>query len=94
MSKLMIFHNILPGCEEGNPQAWKAFLADYTPLALQLFGVYSPWSPDARLDCWRDALRDLSANVCAKLRGFSHQSEREFLVDLRAFLQEWIARKL
>ena len=47
-----------------------------------------------RLDCWRDALRALSANECATLRGFSHQSEREFLVGLRAFLQDWAATKL
>ncbi len=63
-------------------------------MALQFFGVYSPWAPDARLDCWRDALRALSANECATLRGFSHQSEREFLVGLRAFLQDWAATKL
>jgi len=94
MSKMMIFHNILPGCEEGNPEAWRGFLANYTPIALELFSVYSPWAPDARLDCWRDALRALSANECAILRGFSHQSEREFLVGLRAFLQDWAATKL
>ena len=46
MSKLLTFHKILPGCEEGNPEAWKAFLADYTPMALQFFGVYSPWPPE------------------------------------------------
>jgi hypothetical protein len=94
MSKLLTFHKILPGCEAGNLEAWKAFLADYTPMALHFFGVYSPWAPDACLDCWRDALRALSANECAALRGFSHQSEREFLVGLRAFLQEWAATKL
>jgi hypothetical protein len=94
MSKLMTFHKILPGCEEGNPEAWRAFLAVYTPWALQLFSVYSLGTPDARLDCWRDALRALSANEFATLKGFSHQSEREFLVGLRAFLQEWVASKL
>jgi hypothetical protein len=94
MSKLMTFHKILPGCEEGNPEAWRAFLANYTPTALQLFGVYSPWAPEARWDCWRDALQALSANESATMRGFSHQSEREFLVDLRAFLQDRAATKL
>ena len=94
MSKLVIFHKILPGCEEGNSEAWRAFLADYTPMALQFFGVYSPWAPEVRWDCWRDALRALSANECATLRGFSHQSEREFLVGLRVFLQDWAATKL
>ena len=94
MSKLMIFHNTLPGCEEGSPEAWRAFLADYTPLALHFFEVYSPWPPDVRLDNWRDALRALCANEYATLKGFSHQSEREFLVGLRAFLQDWAVTRL
>jgi hypothetical protein len=94
MSKLMIFHNILPGCEEGNTEAWRGFLTNYTPTALELFGVYSPWTPDARLQAWRDALPVLSADACAVLKGFSHQSEREFLVGLRAFLQDWAFAKL
>ena len=59
-------------------------------MALQFFGIYSPWAPDARLDGWRDALRALSTDQCAALRSFSHQSEREFLVELRAFVQNWI----
>jgi hypothetical protein len=94
MPKLMIFQNILPGCEEGNPEAWISFLKDYTSIALEVFGVYSPWGPGARVDSWRDALRDLCANDFSTLRGFSHQSEREFLVGLRAFLQDWIGAKL
>jgi hypothetical protein len=94
MTKLLTFHKILPGCEEGSPEAWNAFLADYTPMAVHFFGVYTPWAPDAALDSWRDALRALSANDFAALKGFSHQSEREFLVDLRAFLQGWTAGKI
>jgi hypothetical protein len=94
MSKLMTFHKILPGCEEGNPEAWKAFLTDYSSTALLLLGVYSPWTPEVRWEAWREALRALSANECAILKAFSHQSEREFLVGLRAFLQDWVAAKL
>ena len=94
MSKLMTFHKILPGCEEGNPEAWRAFLADYTPMALQYLGVYSAGAPDVFLDSWRHALRAMSANEFATLKGFSHQSEREFLVGLRAFLQDRIAAKV
>ena len=63
-------------------------------MALRFFGVYSPWTPDECWDSWRDALRALSANECAALKGFSHQSHREFLVGLRAFLQEWTAARL
>ncbi len=94
MSKLLTFHKILPWCEEGNPEAWRAFLANYTPFALHVFGVYSPWTEAARLEGWRDALRVLSANDYATLKRFSHQSEREFLVGLRAFLQEWLSAKI
>ena len=94
MSKLMTFHKILPGCEEGNPEAWRAFLENYTPTALQLFGVYSSWAPEVCWGCWHDALQALSANEGAILRRFSQQSEREFLVGLRAFLQDRAATKL
>jgi len=94
MPKLMTFHKTLPACEEGDTEAWKAFLADYTPMAVQFLGVYSPWPPETCLDTWRDGLRALGTDGCAKLKGFSHQSEREFLVDLRAFLQDLAAPKV
>jgi hypothetical protein len=94
MSKLMTLYRILPGCEEGNPEAWKAFLANYTPAALQLFKVYTPWPPSACMDHWRDALHGLSASDFAVLKGFSHLSEREFLVGLRAFLLDVAAASL
>jgi hypothetical protein len=86
MSKLMTLYKILPGCEEGSPEAWKAFLVNYTPSALQVFKVYSPWPIETSLEHWCDALRELSANDFAALKGFSHLSERDFLVGLRAFL--------
>ena len=89
MSKLLTFHKILPGCEEGNLDAWKAFLGDYTSMALHFFDVYTPWAPGAAWDNWRDALGSLRANEFAVLKGFSHQSEREFLVGMRAFFQDW-----
>jgi hypothetical protein len=94
MSKLMTLYKILPGCEEGNPEAWKAFLENYTPTAFEIFKVYSPWPPEARLEHWRDALHALSANDCAALKGFSHLSERQFLVGLRAFLLDRAAASL
>ncbi len=90
----MIFHNILPACEEGNAEAWRAFLKDYASTGLRIFGVYTPWGAEACLNGWRDALRELTAQNFAALRGFSHQSEREFLVDLRAFLQDWATPRL
>lgn len=94
MSNLLTFHKILPGCEEGNHEAWSAFLKNYTPIALKLFEVYSPWGPDQRVSSWAEALRAMTVGQGAPLRGFSHQSEREFLVDLRAFLLDWMTEKL
>ena len=94
MSKLMTLYKILPGCEEGNPEAWRAFLGNYTPTALEIFKVYTPWSPDVSRNEWKEALLALSANDCAALRGLSHLSEREFLVGLRAFLLDRAFAKL
>jgi hypothetical protein len=94
MSKLMTFHKILPGCEEGNRETWQAFVTNYTPIVFQIFGVYSPWDMQTRWKRWHEALPALTANQCGVLRGFSHQSEREFLVDLRAFLLDWMGGKL
>jgi hypothetical protein len=94
MPKLMTFHRILPGCEEGNRETWRAFLEIYTPIVFQVFGVYSPWDLDTRWQRWPEALTAMTANQCEILRGLSHQSEREFLVGLRAFLLDWLAGKL
>jgi hypothetical protein len=94
MPKLMTFHKVLPGCQEGNPEAWRVFIADYTPLALGLFEIYSSWTPEVCLDNWRGALGSLRADDCAMLKGFPHQSEREFLVGLRAFLLDRVATRL
>jgi hypothetical protein len=94
MSKLMTFHKILPGCEEGGRESWRAFLENYTPIVFQIFGVYSPWDTETRWERWREALPALTANQCEVLRGLSHQSEREFLVDLRAFLLDWMGSRL
>ncbi len=94
MSKLIIFQRILPGCEEGSPEAWRAFLGNYTPMAVEFLGVYTPWDAEARLAVWRELLSEFCANDCAGLKGLPHQSEREFLVALRAFLQDRATPKL
>ena len=82
----MTFHKILAGCQEGDRAAWKAFLADYTPIALRLFSLYLPLNPVGQTDFWREALVALCADNYQALQGFEDQAEREFLVDLRAFL--------
>ncbi len=94
MSDLMIFQRILPGCEQGSREAWTAFLSNYTPIAFRLFDMYLPLPAGQRGGFWREALGALVANNFERLRTFDHQSEREFLTDLRAFLLERGAGKL
>ncbi len=88
-STLITFHKILPGCEEGSREAWLAFLSNYTPIVSRLLDIYLPSCRDEqRKEFWRTALRDLSANKFERLRTFDHRSEREFLVEMRAFFLE------
>lgn len=85
---MITFHKILAGCEAGDQDAWRSFLAEYTPIVYQLAGVSFVWGPEKRQEFWREALKTLSAGNGERLRAFSHHSEREFLVDLRATLLE------
>jgi hypothetical protein len=94
MSRLMTSQKILAGCEVGSREAWSAFIAEYTPIMFQLSTVYLPWPAERRNEFWRDSLISLCANNCERLRTFSHQAEREFLVDLRAFLLDQALLKL
>lgn len=81
---MLTFHKILAGCEAGGAAAWRAFIADYTPLAGSLTRIYLPGAQQSE-HLWKGALRGLAAENFSLLRGFEHQSEREFLLDLRAF---------
>jgi len=81
---LLTFHKIIAGCEEGREENWRAFLTDYTPVALRLAHIYMPSLADSP-SFWRQAVIELFGGGFSALRGFSHQSEREFLLDLRAF---------
>lgn len=86
---LITFHKILSGCEQGSRQAWQAFLTDYTPIVFQLLDIYLPCRRgDGRKEFWQEVLRALTANDFERLRTFDHQAEREFLIELRAFLLE------
>jgi hypothetical protein len=82
---LLTFHKIMTGCEAGELEAWRAFLKDYTPIVLQLSRIHLPACPDP-VQLWQQALGEICAEGFKVLRSFGHQSEREFLVDLRAFL--------
>lgn len=90
---VLTFHKILSGCEAGEREAWRAFLADYTPVAFKLLSVHLGLSPREQEAAWREALAELAANDFARLRQFEHQAEREFSIDLRAFLLDRSARR-
>jgi hypothetical protein len=90
----MSFHKVLPACVEGDANAWRVFLADYSPIVDQLFRIYLPLSREEQNEFWREILIVLSANDFERLRGFEHQAEREFLVDLRAWVLDRARTKL
>lgn len=88
---MLTFHRIIAGCEQGNAEAWRAFVSDYTPLAFELIRIYSPGEAQpSRL--WQGVLDSLCADDFKLLRSFEHNSELEFLLDLRSQLFETIAQ--
>ncbi len=93
-SKLFTFHHILAACEDDSHEGWQAFLGNYAPICFRLIDVCLPCSAEQREDFWRDTLGALTADNHKLLRKFEHQAEREFLVDLRAFLFDRGAERL
>jgi hypothetical protein len=86
---LLTFHKTLAGCEEGSRGAWQGFVTNYTPIIFRILGVYAPaCDEECQKHVWQEGLRLLCADNFERLRTFDHQSEREFMVDLRAFLLE------
>jgi hypothetical protein len=89
---LLTFHKIISGCETGDRQAWCAFLSDYTPVMVQLARLHLAAECDPLL-VWREAVVALCDDDFRLLRSFEHQSEPEFLADLRAsFLERELAK--
>jgi hypothetical protein len=88
---LFTFHSIRSQCEQGSREAWQAFLGDYTPVVLKLLEIYWPNRPERHKEIWQEALRSLGANNFERLRALSRQAEREFLVELQAFVFERVA---
>lgn len=86
--RLWTFQRILPACEQGDAEAWRAFLESYTRLVFRYLEHYLPPASSRRAEVWGAALKELIKDDCARLRTFDHQAEREFLVDLRDFLLE------
>jgi hypothetical protein len=92
---LLTFHKTLAGCEKGSRRAWQGFVATYTPVMFRFLGVYAPaCEGECKKQVWQKSLRLLCADNFQRLRTFDHQSEREFVVELRAFLLETIANQL
>lgn len=81
---MLTFHKIIAGCEAGDEDAWRAFLADYTPFFQAISSVHLRGSTHFA-EMWERTLSQLAQNDYAAARGFEHQSEREFLLDLRRF---------
>ena len=91
----MTFHKTLAGCEQGSRGAWLGFVSSYTPVMLRILGVYAPaCDEEDKRQVWQEGLRLLCADNFQRLRSFGHQSEREFIVDLRAFLLEVVANQM
>ncbi len=93
-SRFKTFQRTLAACEQGESEAWRTFLEAYTPVAFGLVDFFLPAFRGRREEIWREALQTLSTNNYERLRGFDHQAEREFLVDLRSFLMEMGAPRL
>jgi hypothetical protein len=85
----LTFHKTLAGCEEGSRAAWQGFISSYSPTIFRILSVYRPaCGVECRRKAWQDCLRVLSTDNFQHLGTFDHQSEREFVVGLRAFVLE------
>lgn len=80
------FHKIREQCEQGDADAWHAFLNFYGPLWLGLLDVYLPADAALHTRALEKLLGALSANDFEKFRATARQSEREFLADVRGML--------
>jgi hypothetical protein len=80
------FHKLREQCEQGSPDAWRAFLNFYTPLGMHLLRMYSPADGPEPGGVWKRTLSALSENEFQQFRATEKQSEREFLSDVRALL--------
>jgi len=88
---LFTFHKIREQGEQGNADAWRAFLNFYGPLYLHLLNVYLPGDGEAGSRLVEGLLAELAANNYERFRGTSRQSERTFLTEVRALLLDLAA---
>jgi hypothetical protein len=84
---LYTFHKVREQCEQANAEAWRAFLSMYSPLGAHLLAMYGP-DTSASPNVWSKVLQKLAENNFERFRNTARQTEREFLVDIRALLLE------
>jgi hypothetical protein len=80
------FHKVREQCEQGSPDAWRAFLDFYTPLGMHLLNMYLPGGGPEPGRVWERALAALAESDFQRFRATEKKSEREFLTDVRALL--------
>jgi hypothetical protein len=80
------FHKVREQGEQGSPEAWRAFLEFYTPLAFHLLAMYFPADAAAAGRVWQKTLAVMTENNFQRFRDMERQSERGFLVELRSLL--------
>jgi hypothetical protein len=85
---LYTFHKVREQSEQGKADAWRAFLDFYGPVFLRLLEVHAAIPSREALPLAKKMLAQLTANNFDRLRATPHQSEREFLGDLRGLLLE------
>jgi hypothetical protein len=85
---LYTFHKIREQSEQGNADAWRAFLDFYGPVFVRLLEVHAAIPSREALPLTKKMLAQLTANNFDRLRATPRQSEREFLGDLRGLLLE------
>lgn len=85
---LFTFHKIREQGEQGNVDAWRAFLDFYSPAFLRLLEINGAFRRQESFAALQAMLAELTADGLARFRATSRESEREFLADIRALLLE------
>jgi len=82
----LTFQQVREQCEQGSAEAWRAFASLYGSLLAHLLDVYSPAGAESSPGIITRMLAVLTENDFARFRTTARQSEREFLIDIRALV--------
>jgi hypothetical protein len=85
---LFTFHKIREQGEQGNAEAWRAFLDFYSPVFFRLVEIHGAIDRTEASPIVKKALAELTTSGFERFRATSRQSEREFLADIRSLLLE------